>query len=137
MNNDFLTRIILERDYKISLLGENLELGNIDKDTLFRYLNEIATLQYRYFRHLDIVHTHIPASSITEEKLKSITQSFFVLEKSISFVDGIVAALSSDSINRHILSPYYAKNNEISVRNRIIVSGQNEILESYGFQPSD
>ena len=138
MDNEFLRRILLERDYKISLLRENLELGNIDKDTLFRHLNEITTLQYRYFGHFDITHTHMPLSSTTEEKLKSITQSFFVLEKSISFIDGIVAALSSGSINRHLLSAYhFKKNNDISIRDQIIVSGQNEILESYGFQLSD
>ncbi|WP_404785409.1 hypothetical protein [Altericista sp. CCNU0014] len=135
MDNDFLKRIILERDYKTSLLRENLELGNIDKDILFQSLNEIATLQYRYFGHFDIIN--IPAGSTIEEKLKSMKQSFFVLEKSVAFVDGIVAALSSGSINRHLLSPYHAKNNEMSIRNRIIVSGHNEILESYGFQPSD
>jgi hypothetical protein len=134
MDNDFLRRIILERDYKISLLCENLELGNIlDEDILFRNLNEITTLQYRYFGHFDIIN--IPASSTIEERLKSLSQSFFVLEKSISFVDGIVAALSSGSINRHLLSSYHSKkNNEISIRDKIIVSGQNEILESYGFQ---
>jgi hypothetical protein len=134
MDNDFLKRIILERDYKISLLHENLELGNITgEDILFRSLNETTTLQYRYFGHFDIIN--IPAISTIEEKLKSLTQSFFVLEKSISFTDGIVAALSSGSINRHLLSSYHAKkNNEISVRDRIIMSGQNEILESYGFQ---
>lgn len=137
MNNEFLKRIILERDYKISVFRENLELGNIEKDTLFRHLNDITTLQYRYFGHFDIVHPRLPAILTTEEKLKAITQSFFVLEKSISFIDGIVAALSSDSMNRHILSSYHAKNNEISIRNRIIVSGQNEILESYGFHSSD
>jgi uncharacterized protein (DUF2164 family) len=136
MDNDFLKRILLERDYKISLLHENLELGNIDGDILFQYLNEITTLQYRYFGHFDVIN--IPASSTIEEKLKSLTQSFFVLEKSISFADGIVAALSSDSTNRHLLSAYHSKkNNDISIRDRIIVSGQNEILESYGFQLSD
>jgi hypothetical protein len=134
MDNDFLKRIILERDYKISLLRENLELGNIlDEDILFRNLNEITTLQYRYFGHFDIIN--IPASSTIEERLKSLSQSFFVLEKSISFVDGIVAAISSGSINRHLLSSYQSKkSNEISIRDKIIVSGQNEILESYGFQ---
>ena len=138
MDNEFLKRILLERDYKISLLRENLELGNINKDTLFRHLNEITTLQYRYFGHFDITHVHIPLSSTTEEKLKSITQSFFVLEKSISFIDGIAAALSSGSTNRHLLSAYhFKKNNDISIRDQIIVSGQNEILESYGFQLSD
>jgi hypothetical protein len=134
MDNDFLKRIILERDYKISLLRENLELGNIvDEDILFRNLNEITTLQYRYLGHFDIIN--IPASSTIEERLKSLTQSFFVLEKSVSFVDGIVATLSSGSINRHLLSSYHAKKNqEISVRDRIIMNGKNEILESYGFQ---
>jgi hypothetical protein len=134
MNKDFLKRIILERDYKISLLRENLELGDvIDEDVLFRSLNDITTLQYRYFGHFDVVN--IPASSTIEERLKSLAQSFFVLEKSISFTDGIVAALSSGSINRHLLSSYHSKkSNEISVRDKIIVSGQNEILESYGFQ---
>jgi hypothetical protein len=128
MDNDFLRRIILERDYKISLLCDIL-----DEDILFRNLNEITTLQYRYFGHFDIIN--IPASSTIEERLKSLSQSFFVLEKSISFVDGIVAALSSGSINRHLLSSYHSKkNNEISIRDKIIVSGQNEILESYGFQ---
>jgi hypothetical protein len=137
MDNDFLKRIVLERDYKISLLHENLELGNImDEEILFRNLNEITTLQYRYFGHFDIIN--IPASSTIEEKLKSLTQSFFVLEKSISFTDGIVAALSSGSINRHLLSSYHSKkNNEISVRDRIITNGKNEILESYGFQLID
>jgi hypothetical protein len=134
MNNDFLKRIILERDYKISLLRENLESGHlIDEEALFRYLNEITTLQYRYFGNFDVIN--IPATSTTEEKLKSLTQSFFVLEKSITFIDGIIAALSSGSTNRHLLSSYHSKKiNEISVRDRIIMSGQNEILESYGFQ---
>jgi hypothetical protein len=123
MNNDFLKRIILERDYKISLLRENLESGHlIDEEVL-----------YRYFGHFDVVN--IPATSTIEEKLKSLTQSFFVLEKSITFVDGIIAALSCGSTNRHLLSSYHSKKiNETSVRDRIIMSGQNEILESYGFQ---
>jgi hypothetical protein len=133
MNNDFLKRVILERDYKISLLRENLELGNLDKEILFESLNEITTLQYRYFGHFDIIN--FPATATVEERLKSLMQSFVVLEKSISFIDGIVAALSSGSMNRHLLSAYHAtRNNEISVRDKILVSGKNEILESYGFQ---
>jgi hypothetical protein len=53
MKNDFLNRIVLERDYKISLLRENLELGYLDADNLLRYLNEITTLQYRFLGHSD------------------------------------------------------------------------------------
>ena len=130
-----------QRDYKISLLQENLELGNLDKDSLFESLNEITTLQYRYFGHFDIINFSTPATieeRLKIERLKSLVQSFSVLEKSISFVDGIVAALSSGSINRHLLSAYHATiNNDISIRDKIIVSGKNEILESYGFQLSD
>jgi hypothetical protein len=130
MKNDFLDRIVLERDYKISLLHENLELGYLDADSLFRYLNEITTLQYRFFGHSDIIN--ITDKSTVDEKLKSAMQSLFVLEKSISFIDGIVSALSSDSMNRHLLNPYYGRTNETSVRDRIIISGQHEIIEIYG-----
>jgi hypothetical protein len=135
MKNDFLNRIILERDYKISLLREKLEAGNLEKDILFQSLNEIAILQYRFLGHSDIIN--LTAKSTVEEKLKSAREGLFVLEKSISFVDGIVAALSSDSIHRHLLTPYYGKNNEFSVRDKIIIYGQNEIFESHGFQSSD
>jgi len=135
MKSDFLKRIILERDYKISLLREKLEAGNLDKDILFQSLNEIATLQYRFLGHSDIIT--LMAKSTVEEKLKSMMEGLFVLEKSISFVDGIVAALSSDSIHRHLLTPYYGRNNEFSVRDKIIVYGQNEILESHDFWSSD
>jgi hypothetical protein len=130
MKNDFLNRIVSERDYKISLLRENLELGYLDADNLLRYLNEITTLQYRFLGHSDIIN--ISEQSTVDEKLKSMMQSLFVLERSISFIDGIVAALSSDSINRHLLNPYHGKINEISVRDKIIISGQNEIFEIYG-----
>jgi hypothetical protein len=135
MKNDFLNRIVLERDYKISLLHEKIETGNLEKDILFQSLNEIAILQYRFLGHSDIIN--LTAESTIEEKLKSAREGLLVLEKSISFVDGIVAALSSDSIHRHLLTPYYGRNNEFSVRDKIIVYGQNEILESRGFQPSD
>jgi hypothetical protein len=135
MNNDFLNRIILERDYTISLLRENLESGNLNKDNLFRHLNDIATLQYRFFGHSDI--TKLTTKVTIEEKQKFVTQSFFVLEKSIAFIDGIVAALSSDSMNRHLLNPYYGSNNEISIRDKVIVNGQNEILTSYDFRLPD
>jgi hypothetical protein len=135
MNNDFLRRIILERDYKISLLQETLESGNLNKDSLFRHLNEITTLQYRLFGHFEIIK--LTGKLTIEEKQKFVTQSFFVLEKSISFIDGIVAALSSDSIHRHLLNPYYESNNEISVRDKIIINGQNEILTSYDFRLPD
>jgi hypothetical protein len=135
MKNDFLNRIILERDYKISLLREKIETGNLEKDILFQSLNEITILQYRFLGHSDI--NNLTAKSTVEEKLKSAREGIFVLEKSISFVDGIVAALSSDSIHRHLLTPYYGRNNEFSVRDKIIVYGQNEILESHGFQSSD
>ncbi len=135
MNNDFLSRIILERDYKISLLREDLESGNLNKDNLFRHLNDVATLQYRLFGHFDIIQ--LTGKLTIEEKQKFVTQSFFVLEKSISFIDGIVAALSSDSIHRHLLNPYYGSNNEISIRDKIIVNGQNEILTSYDFRLPD
>ena len=135
MNNDFLSRIILERDYKISLLREDLESGNLNKDNLFRHLNDVATLQYRLFGHFDIIQ--LTGKLTIEEKQKFVTQSFFVLEKSISFIDGIVAALSSDSIYRHLLNPYYGSNNEICIRDKIIVNGQNEILTSYDFRLPD
>ncbi len=130
MKNDFLNRIVSERDYKISLLRENLELGYLDADNLLRYLNEIITLQYRFLGHSDIIN--ISEKSTVDEKLKSTIQSLFVLERSISFIDGIVAALASDSINRHLLNPYHGRTNEISVRDKIIVSGQNEIFGIYG-----
>jgi hypothetical protein len=130
MKNDFLNRIILERDYKITLLRENLESGYLDADNLFRYLNEIATLQYRFFGHSDIIN--VTEQSTVDEKLKSSFQSFFVLEKSISFIDGMVAALSSNSINRHLLNPYYGRTEDTPVRDKIIVSGHNEILKIYG-----
>jgi hypothetical protein len=130
MKNDFLNRIISERDYKISLLRENLELGYLDADNLWRYLNEITTLQYRFLGHSDIIN--ISEKLTVDEKLRSTMQSLAVLEKSISFVDGIVAALASDSINRHLLNPYHGRINEISVRDKIIINGQNEIFEIYG-----
>jgi hypothetical protein len=135
MKSDFLNRIILERDYKISLLREKLEVGNLEQDILFQSLNEIATLQYRFLGHSDIIN--LTAKSTAEEKLKSAREGLFVLEKSIAFVDGIVAALSSDSIHRHLLTPYYGRNNEFSVRDKIIVYGQNEILNSHGFRSPD
>jgi hypothetical protein len=130
MKNDFLNRIVSERDYKISLLRENLELGYLDADNLLRYLSEITTLQYRFLGHADIIH--ISEQSTVDKKLKSTMQSLLILERSISFTDGIVAALSSDSINRHLLNPYHGRINEISVRDKIIISGQNEIFEIYG-----
>ncbi|MGB8699636.1 MAG: hypothetical protein WCD18_09495 [Thermosynechococcaceae cyanobacterium] len=135
MNSEFLDRIIIERDYKISLLRENLELGQLEYDILFQYLNNIATLQYRFLGHSDIMS--LKGELSIEDKLKSVMQSFVVLEKSISFIDGIVAALSSDSTNRHLLTPYYGKSNDASVRDKIIINGRNGILEIYGLMPSN
>ncbi|HEY9825382.1 MAG TPA: hypothetical protein V6D19_08035 [Stenomitos sp.] len=135
MRNEFLDRIISERDYKISLLRENLDAGDLDQDSLFQQLNAIATLQYRLFGHSDIIT--LVAKSTIYEKQKFVTQSFLVLEKSISFVDGIVAALASDSMNRHLFNSYYGIKNEASVRDKIIENGQNEILASYNLQIPD
>ena len=133
MSSDFLNRIILERNYKISLLQETIEHGHLDKESLFHYLNEITKLQYRFIGHSNIVN--LTESSTAAEHLKSKVQSFSVLENSISFVDGIVAALGSACINRHLLAPYHGKMQETSVREELIASGQNEILETYGLKP--
>ena len=135
MNHDFLNRIVIERDYKISLLSEMLELGNLDKDILFRRLNEITTLQYRFLGHFDIVNLTIKPTLAS--RLRCVMQSFDVLEKSISFTDGVVASLSSDSMNRNLLNSYHGSNEEICVREKIMVNGQHRILESYGLWPSD
>ncbi len=133
MSSDFLSRIILERNYKISLLRETLELGNLDKESLFHYLNEITKLQYRFIGHSRIMS--LTENSTAEESLESKIQSFSVLENSISFIDGIVAALGSASVNRHLLAPYHGKSQETSVREELIDRGQNEILETYGLRP--
>lgn len=135
MDNDFLGRIILERDYKISILREKLESGDLDQDILFRYLNEISRLQYRFFGHFDIINLKL--ESTMQEKTKAVGQSLSVLEKTISFTDGIIAALSSGSMYRHLLTPYHGRNDTVSIREKILMSGQTEIFESYGFQPLD
>lgn len=129
MDNEFLDRIILDRDYKISILRENIEIGDLDVDILYRFLNDIARLQYRYFGHSDILN--LTEKSTVDERLQSIKQSLMVLDKSIAFVDGVVAALSTDSQNRHLLKPYHGRNGQESIRDKILVNGKNQIFDFY------